>query len=391
MTHMRFFCKEIGPRPSASAKERQAADYVRRVLDSLGVTNVQEQTFRSQTTLGWITIPMVMVGALAVPLGSAGGQFGKLAGGALLLMALYTMVRFASAAPPFFQSLIAWSKSQNVIAHIAPSGEAKRRIFLVGHLDTNKQRFQAPPPAPQMLKPFATFFYISAFIAGVSLLIGGVSNSEIAWWQWAICGLLFFSVTGLAFDETQPHIEGANDNATAASVLLGVAEALKARPLKNSEVTLLFTGCEEAPCVGIENYLREFLPAKESSYWIDLEMVGTGNLCYVTKHGLSYVTEYRPTREMVELAESASQKNPDLKVIGKEMLILEEVANIRRYGYHAICIAGYDKNGFLPNWHRVTDRLENIEPPTLERAAQFTWALMQEIDQQEHMPCLHQA
>jgi hypothetical protein len=63
------------------------------------------------------------------------------------------------------------------------------------------------------------------------------------------------------------------------------------------------------------------------------------------------------------------------------MLILEEVASVRRRGYHGLCIAGYDKNGYLPNWHRVTDVLENIEPPTLERAARYIWALMQEIDQ----------
>ena len=62
------------------------------------------------------------------------------------------------------------------------------------------------------------------------------------------------------------------------------------------------------------------------------------------------------------------------------MLILEEVANLRRRGYKAICIAGYDEKGFLPNWHRLSDNLDNIEPETLGRAARYTWALMQELD-----------
>jgi hypothetical protein len=182
------------------------------------------------------------------------------------------------------------------------------------------------------------------------------------------------------FDETQPHIEGANDNATAVAVLLGIAEALRISPLQHTEVTLLFTGCEEVVCVGMENYLQHFKPPKEDTYWIDLEMVGTGNLCYVTKHGTSYLTEYTPDPELVELAAQTARKHPELAVIGKDMLILEEVANLRHHGYKAICIAGYDEGGWLPNWHRLSDNLENIEPETLSRAARYTWALLQEID-----------
>jgi hypothetical protein len=200
------------------------------------------------------------------------------------------------------------------------------------------------------------------------------------WWQWLIGTVSLQGLLASLFDERQPHIEGANDNATAVSILLGIAEALQTAPLQHTEVTLLFTGCEEVACVGMENYLQRSRPRQESTYWIDLEMVGTGNLCYVTRHGLSYVTEYTPDPEMVKLAARTARKHPELGVIGKEMLILEEVANLRHHGYRAICIAGYDEGGWLPNWHRLSDNLENIEPDTLSRAAHYTWALLQEID-----------
>lgn len=183
-------------------------------------------------------------------------------------------------------------------------------------------------------------------------------------------------------DETQPHIEGANDNATAVAVLLGIAEALQAQPLQHTEVTLLFTGCEEVVCVGMENYLQRFAPPRQDTYWIDLEMVGTGDLCYVTRHGMSHLSEYYPAVEMVSLAAKTANQQPELGVTGKDMLILEEIANLRRRGYKAICLAGYDERGFLPNWHRLSDNLENIEPDTLNRAARYTWALIQEIDQE---------
>lgn len=191
----------------------------------------------------------------------------------------------------------------------------------------------------------------------------------------ALLGLIMF-----IRDELQPHIEGANDNATAVSILLGMAEALREHPLEHTEVTLLFTGCEEVACVGMENFLRQYAPPLQNTYWIDLEMVGTGNLCYVTRHGMSYLTEYIPSPGMVEIAAQTALAHPDLRVIGKDMLIMEEIANLSRRGYECICIAGYNAEGFLPNWHRLSDNLEHIEPETLGRAAAYTWAMMQQID-----------
>jgi hypothetical protein len=131
----------------------------------------------------------------------------------------------------------------------------------------------------------------------------------------------------------------------------------------------------------MESYLEQFAPPKYNTYWIDLEMVGTGNLCYITKHGLHAFGEYHPAPEMLTIAARTAIKHPELTVAGKDMLILEEVGNLVRHGYKAICIAGYNQEGYLPNWHRVTDTLENIEPGTLSRAAHYTWAIMHEIEQ----------
>jgi hypothetical protein len=83
---------------------------------------------------------------------------------------------------------------------------------------------------------------------------------------------------------------------------------------------------------------------------------------------------------MLAWAAQAAKAHPELGVIAKDMLILEEVSNLRHHGYKAICIAGYDREGWLPNWHRTSDNMENIEPDTLSRAARYTWALLQEID-----------
>jgi hypothetical protein len=103
-------------------------------------------------------------------------------------------------------------------------------------------------------------------------------------------------------------------------------------------------------------------------------------LCYATRHGVTYLTQYHPGKEILQLAEKTAQTHPELGVTGRDMLILEEVATLRLAGHNALCIMGYDEKGYLPLWHRLSDRLENLNPETLQRAAQFTWELVQTID-----------
>lgn len=381
MEHMIAICKGIGPRPSASTREGQAADYVAKTLRQSGITHVQRQVFKSQNSIGWLTIPAFSMGLLAVLAASLLGLWGKMIGSVLFLGSGYIFRQFLFVIPPFFQKWIARWTSQNVIAEIASAGQAKQTIYLVGHLDSQKQRFQFPPTLFGIMKAQTSLPIIAGILGGVLLLLDvalGYGGTPGWLWPWGIAYL--WGLAGAIFDETQPHVEGANDNATAISLLLGLASTLNRHPLQQTNVVFLFSGCEEVGCVGMENYLQQCSPPIENTFWIDIEMVGTGELCYVTKHGISYFSSYYPHPKMKRLASAVARKHPQLGVKGKDMVIIEEIANLWRRGYNAICIAGYDEKGVLPNWHRLSDRLENIEPATLSRAAHYTWELMQEID-----------
>jgi hypothetical protein len=384
MKHMRVLCQEIGPRAPTSAAERRAAEYVNQTLRTLGLADFQEQPFRSHNSLGWVVVPATIAGMIAIPVGLLGEAWAKLVAAAVLLVCAYTYNRFFRVRPPWFEVLVSRGHSQNVIVTIPPAQPARRKLFVVGHLDSNKQRLVAPPPQPATMKLTTTASQIVTAVFGLLFLITAFAAPVTPLWLWILGGvtwLLFLpSLYQTIRDETQPAIEGANDNATAVSTLLGIGEALQAQPLQNTEVTLLFTGCEEVGCMGMENYLRQFRPSKADTFWIDLEMVGTGSLAYVTRHGVSYLTEYKPPQRMIELAERTASQHPELKVTGKDMLVVEEVSNLCHWGYDVICVVGYDAQGWLPNWHRVSDNLGNIEPETLSRAAQYTWHLMHTID-----------
>lgn len=96
-------------------------------------------------------------------------------------------------------------------------------------------------------------------------------------------------------------------------------------------------------------YLDKHHPPIDETYWIDIEMVGTGNIGYATKHGISYLTEYHPAKELKEYAKQTANIHPELSVTGRDMLILEEVPPLRMRGYNTLYVLGYDKEGYLPN------------------------------------------
>ncbi len=380
LKHMRVLCKDLPPRTPTTEGERKAGEYVSGVLTGLGVKDVSTQTFKGIATMGLPASIAAVLGVLSFPLGWWGGSLGPWLAGAVLLLSAYTIRNLLSTIPPFFQALVAVHDSQNVIAKIPAKGAARKRIFLVGHLDANKQRFNFPTPIPALLKPVETASIVLIALAGLSFWAQALLGWNLFWFQGICLVILLVVLVGLWADEFQPTVEGANDNASAVVVLLDIAHALQSQPLENAEVTLLFTGCEEVGHHGLQAYLDTQRPPVENSYWIDLELVGTGNLCYATKHGVSYFTEYTPGAEILSLAEQTARENPDLQVTGRSMLILEEVATLRRYRHNALCLMGYNEQGYLPNWHRVTDTMEHIEPPMLERTAAFTWQLMQGID-----------
>ncbi len=381
MRHMRMLCEEIGPRPSAAPQERQAADAVEALLLRMGIYDIQRQIFKSPNSIGWMTLPCFMAGLLGVGLAFVGGLWGRIVGGLLLLGSSAVTYHLLFAAPPFFQRWIARWPSQNVIARVPARGRAAQTLYLVGHLDSQKQRFQFPPPLTWMMRAQTSLPVVVGVAGGAVLFGAALFEAPVPPFWLGLLGVAYlYAVLGAVVDELQLHVEGANDNASAISVLLGVAETLQQQPLERSEVVLLFTGCEEVGCVGMEHYLQAAAPPVDGTLWIDLEMVGTGELCVVTRHGISYLSSYRPDPALVEVVARVAQRQPWLRLKGKAMVILEEVATLRRHGYRAVCLAGTDARGRLPNWHRLADRLEAIEADTLSRAACATWELLRELD-----------
>jgi hypothetical protein len=310
------------------------------------------------------------------------GRAGKLLGGLTALAGGYQLWQLARLQRQPLAPLFPKRRSANLIARIPPLEKQKRRVVLVGHTDTNKQRAGFSAKLKRGLIPTMTMGLGVAAVNGLAQLAQAAgANGRARRVQRASLTAAVLTLVGLLADETGGYIDGANDNATAVACLLGLGSHLRQHPLRHTEVWLAFTGAEEVGCVGMQKLLDVHGDCLADAWFIDFEMVGTENVAYVTKHsGGSYLTAYTPDAESLSLAQETSRRHPELDVGGQEMVIFDEVGTLRGRGHRGICLVGVGEDGWLANWHRYDDNADNIKPSGIERAARFALAMMETLD-----------
>jgi len=147
----------------------------------------------------------------------------------------------------------------------------------------------------------------------------------------------------------------------------------KDRGLAERELWFVATGAEEVGTWGMKEFLKKYGDELSDAAFINLDNLGSGNLCWVTREGMA--RRRHADRRLISAARRASRES-DLRLKGREYrgLSTDATAALVR-GYRAISIMAFDINGRLPNWHWRTDTVENVDPGNLERAAEFVTEL----------------
>ncbi len=383
MHHVCALADDIGPRPAGTPGEAAAQDYVRRQLESYGVDDVR--TLRFKTPISWgfsIGAPLALaVAGSLLPF----GRLARLIGAGASFYAAHQIWRTFAADRPAMARLAKQLPSSTQIAVIpAASGEARRKVVFVGHVDANKNRWSFKTPMKRFLRLGGTMLMVLPLLNGMVQLLRVVFPKHAPFRRAhrdSAIGILAMLAQTYG-DEHGEWVDGANDNASAVACLLGLAQHFQANPLPNTEVWLAFTGAEESGNLGIHTLLDAYGSDLYDAYFVDFEMVGAGRLGYVTRHlSLSHVTGYTPDAESVAIAKQVDEENPVLGIEPRTLMVQEEVNVLRQRGYRAIGLYGYDARDFFPlNWHRNTDSSENIKPPTLTRAAKFAQAYAEKVD-----------
>lgn len=377
MAHVHALADVIGPRPAGSRHEMQAREYVRVTLEESGIEPVEETAFPAPSTWGYgLLVPSAA--AFASNALSGLGWLGRLLSGTTTLIAAYSLRQFMGSRKHPLRFTFPSSQSANLVVKIPSAHTARQRVVLIGHLDSNKDRLLFRPELKRWLRLSGTTFIIALGLNALANLL------DLKWLRrLSAVGIGFGMAVSLA-DEAGASVDGANDNASAAACLLGLGTHLQHNPLAQTEVWLAFTGAEEVGCVGMHALLDRHRETLADAWFLDFEMVGTGDIAYVTHHsGLSHFSSYSPDPESVQWALETARRHPEMRVRGARMIITEEIGALRSRGFRGICLVGVGQDGWLGNWHQASDRAANIDPLKLETAARFALAMLHQLDERD--------
>jgi Zn-dependent M28 family amino/carboxypeptidase len=175
-----------------------------------------------------------------------------------------------------------------------------------------------------------------------------------------------------------PWVPGANDNASGIAVLLNLAEELEG--LQHTTLWLVATGSKEAGLHGARAFLRHYPFPRESTYIINLDTVGRGQLGIIVWEGKLFARQADP-----QLVKLAGDSESDDITIDADPLVYRttntdaQVPLVR--GFRAMSIVSLEA-GRPAFRHWPTDTLENIHPELLERAARLVIGIARRLDRQ---------
>lgn len=383
LEHVRYLAETIGPRGSGTAEEAVAAEYAGSVLQGLGL-QVQVQRFRTAIS-AWRPYALALALALlALAIYPIAGRWTAAAAALIVVFAIVSSLLELN----FTANPLRWAlpkgQSHNVWAVLPPRGPARRRVVLVGHLDTHRTPFVFK--SARHLRLFGLLVPLGFGSMGALLILFAAGAVTDASWVHPVAAVAGLGVAAVLMVLVQadftPYTPGANDNASGAAMVLTLAERLTREPLAETEVWALNTGCEEVGCYGAEAFLRDHRDGLDGAFFIVFDSVGGpgAGACFITREGMT--RRYHPDKKLLYLARAVASARPDLRAYEKPMRLgYTEGAIGVKYGMRTLTFVGLGReDGVLPLWHQPADRAENVDPQTLADTEEFVWELLQRID-----------
>lgn len=369
---VRALAVEIGPRPSASPAEERAAEFVAERLKEAGF-RVRLETFRGLTTF---SLPYGIIYALFI---AAALLYLLSPAACVVLSSLGLLFHLSeSNARPLLSRILPKRASRNVIGVRPAQREARRRLVISAHLDSSKAALFFHPNLLYDLRFFSILMVAAMFLIFFLAVIGLFTSLGWFWYlQLAGAGLLGLGLIMLIHRELlMPHTPGANDNASGVALMLKAARTLPR--LRFTELWMVGTGCEESNLWGMLAFLDSNNLDKETTFFINLDHLGAGQVAYITAEGMFW--PYHADLELVRLAvETASEEGLDAQGRAFHTLTTDALAPLAR-GYRGMSIMAFDERGLLPNWHWLSDTTENVSASTLKNAWRLLSGIVRKID-----------
>ena len=374
----------IGPRPAASEGERKALAYAEELLaasateiDHFAVDNIPAAGSRR-----WLTIT-ALAGLVGVAFFFQQAPAAMLVYLPLLLFLprfIRTARRRATASPQ--------RASCNLLADHRPQGAPKGTLIIGAHIDTAGARRVPGSLLPRLQRLFTQLFRLLvpllALLAAVKLLTDWLHPLPPLTWtliRWASFGLAvvlaLFQGVYLCLSRQRALSPGANDNGSSVGVVLTAAEHFAPVERRPRHLTLRYAlwTAEERGLVGSERYAQNTELDRNSTWVLNLDMVGTGqSLSYVRGVG---IIPFRPTSRL--LNQMLHRVQPSVQTVFYFM----RSSDFRPFLQQSIPAASLTGKGGQRNWyyHTTEDVSEHLQPELLQQAAQAVIGLAEVLDE----------
>ncbi|MGB9673427.1 MAG: M28 family metallopeptidase [Anaerolineales bacterium] len=380
LEHIHALAVEIGPRGPTREGERRGAEYARSQFERLGYPPHWE-SFKSARSIFHPHLLGAILLLIAFGIYPIGGRVTAILAALITILVLVSEVQELSFQDNLFRLIVPKGESQNVFAVIPPTAEHQRDLILVGHVDS-----QLTPlifRSATWVKIYDKFTMV-AFITFIAQTIFFALGAIFSWtWVWyasipaAICAVLLAAMCIQA--DLTPFTAGANDNASAVGMVLTLTEELKQRPLQNTRVLAVITGCEEVQHYGMIDFYKRHRKEMKNPSAVVFEMLGCAGPAWSLREGI--IVPFRSDAGLVKIAEQLASQHPEweaypVSISGGN----SELSDAVRFNVPAITFFGLTRDGVAPYWHQKEDTFDKMNPAIMERTWRMVWEFIQAVD-----------
>lgn len=366
-------------RASSSMNERKAAEHIYQIMRSIGLV-VKIDSFKSQQRMTWELVAIMSFFLVEAVLYFSMPALSLMVG--LIGIALfwgYFTTRFKPLA-----SLFRHSTSHNVVGRFVTSNAPYKVIFTAHHDTARSGPLWNPKTVANFRFNFLAGFFVLVALQIIALL--KLLSIKTAVFEFIAIGIGIYvlgHILVLLYSGLKGElVQGASDNASGVAVMLDLAVRLKELSFPEIEFWFVSTGSEEVGAVGMAHFMKTYAEDifKKSTYFINLDNLGSGKLHYFTGEGM--LNFYGFSRDLISAAESASQIKPFTDITpAKYRLAYTDAIVPASKGFQSILLLASDERGLIPNWHWPTDVIENVDLSVLQLASDFATEMVTHLSE----------
>jgi hypothetical protein len=229
-------------------------------------------------------------------------------------------------------------------------------------------------------KAFTTVAFVLFAAQVILFLLGWIFQWGWIWYAAipSVLAAVLLAAMCIQADRT-PFTAGANDNATAAGLVLTLADRLLKDPLQHTRLYLVCTGCEEVQHYGAIDFFQRHRAEMVNPKALVFEMLGCAGPGWLTQEGI--IVPFHADPGLLAIVEQINLENPE---IGAYPVQINggntEMADCLRFDVPALTLFGLTPEGDAPYWHQIGDTFDKIDPAVLSNSYDLTWKLIHEID-----------